>query len=94
MGKKKKSVTETTLEETTMNNTVQTVQTDGPKKPPYAEIAVDDGGDWHFVIWSGTGRKMCVSAVAYPQRKAVIAAVKSLIECSANVKKIVISHPK
>jgi uncharacterized protein YegP (UPF0339 family) len=58
----------------TAPETGQTVQT----RTPWYEVAKDDSGNWHWMLWSGNGRMMATNMIGYPTRKACLQAIRAL----------------
>lgn len=55
--------------------TVQTVQNEpaqaeekGVKRMPYVELQKDEAGQWHWCLFSGNGRPMCMNPTGFPRR--------------------------
>lgn len=60
--------------------TGQTVQDDKKKRKPFFEVAQDEAGMWHWVLWSPNGRHMATNAIEYDRRKDAIAAIANFVE--------------
>lgn len=71
------------------SETVQTVQDQKPRDP-WFEVSQDDGGKWHWCLWSGNGRQMAHSAVPYDRRKNAIEAIRLMV-AACEVAKVIAS---
>lgn len=81
-------------EEISAPQTVQTGQKAPGKGAPFFEIAMDEEGHWHWMLWSANGRMMAKNAVAFDRKKDVIPSIRSMQKVIPTVKLIVQSHQK
>lgn len=72
-------------------NKLPTGQTGQPtvKNTAFFEVAVDEEGKWHWVLWSGNGRMVARNPAEYERRKDVVQAIRNLVKLVPSVKYVV-----
>jgi len=62
----------------------------------WVEVARDNNGRWHWVLWSKNGRQMCRSVIDYQDREDVKRAVQATLTAiiDADEIEIGVSNPK
>lgn len=58
---------------------------------PYFEIAQDDAGLWHWILWAENGQPMAQSAAPYQRRNNLTDALKRMLDQIGPQTKIVIA---
>jgi uncharacterized protein YegP (UPF0339 family) len=58
--------------------TVQTVQEKPPSRTPFWEIAKDAQGQWHWVLWSGNGRRIATNDIPIVRKKDAVNAIRAV----------------
>ena len=93
---KVKETTKTTSEAESVdeNSSPQTVQTVQTRNKPFVELSQDADKTWHWMLWAGNGRPICLSSCGYEKKKDCIQAARAMIEACKEVKHVVVSHKK
>jgi len=88
-------VLQTTLDATTVKTEEelekkQTAYKDA--KQPYVEIATDEEGQWHWLLWAGNGQPVALCAFSYATRHECLHSVRLAYEQFLTKPQVVLVH--